>query len=44
VPIQPGGVRAACIDTDPLKSLTGYEPSTKLLDGVRQFVNGYHDR
>jgi len=42
-PMLPGDVRAIWADIDLLKSLTGYEPSTKLRDGVRHFVDWYRD-
>jgi UDP-glucuronate 4-epimerase len=43
MPMQPGDVRATWADIGLLKSLTGYEPSTRLHDGVRQFVDWYRD-
>lgn len=42
-PMQPGDVKSTYADTTALKSLTGFMPSTSLVDGVKRFVAWYRD-
>jgi UDP-glucuronate 4-epimerase len=43
LPMQPGDVQKTYADSDLLKSLTGYRPSTSVRDGVQAFVKWYRD-
>jgi len=43
LPIQPGDVPATCADVDDLERDVGFRPSTRLADGIRQFVAWYRD-
>ncbi|CDH00891.1 NAD-dependent epimerase [Xenorhabdus bovienii] len=41
LPMQPGDVYSTWADTDDLFKVTGYKPSTKVSDGVEQFIQWY---
>jgi len=41
MPIQPGDVPATWADTELLKRLTGYKPSTNYKEGIKQFISWY---
>lgn len=41
MPMQPGDVPATCANAELLKTLTGYEPRTSVLEGVAKFVEWY---
>ena len=43
LPMQPGDVPATWADTALLKRLTGFQPKTKVPEGVRAFVEWYRD-
>jgi len=44
LPMQKGDVPATWADASLLKRLTGYQPTTNVRDGVRQFVSWYRDQ
>jgi UDP-glucuronate 4-epimerase len=41
MPIQPGDVTATQADVSALKREVGYEPSTTVEEGIREFVKWY---
>ena len=41
--MQPGDVPATWADTGLLEQLTGYQPKTKIVDGVTRFVDWYRN-
>lgn len=41
LPMQPGDVPATWADTAKLRQLTGFQPATKVADGIREFVDWY---
>jgi UDP-glucuronate 4-epimerase len=43
LPLQPGDVPATYADIDDLKADIGFEPKTKIQDGVQRFVDWYRD-
>jgi len=43
LPMQPGDVAQTWADTTDLKNDFNYEPNTKILDGVSNFVNWYNE-
>ena len=43
VPMQPGDVPVTYADTSSLERDTGFKPSTKLEDGLREFARWYRD-
>lgn len=43
VPMQPGDVPVTYADTSSLERDTGFKPSTKLEDGLREFAHWYRD-
>jgi len=43
LPLQQGDVLRTCANTDHLKSLIGFEPTTSLEEGIRHFIAWYRD-
>lgn len=43
LPLQAGDLQATWADTSLLMALTGYQPQTRLADGVQKFVDWYRD-
>ncbi|MBF0247297.1 MAG: NAD-dependent epimerase [Alphaproteobacteria bacterium] len=43
LPMQPGDVAATWAEVNDLREAVGYEPTTSVEDGVRNFVNWYRD-
>ena len=43
LPMQPGDVAKTQADTSELESWTGYKPTTKINDGIKEFVTWYLD-
>ncbi len=41
LPMQPGDVDVTCADTNALNKLTGFEPTTRLEEGLSRFVEWY---
>ena len=41
LPMQPGDVESTASDSSKLISLTGFEPSTHISDGIEKFVEWY---
>jgi UDP-glucuronate 4-epimerase len=41
LPMQPGDVEATYADIDDLYNAVGFQPSTSIEDGLRQFVEWY---
>lgn len=41
MPIQPGDVESTYADIDKLAAITGFQPKTKLADGLKQFTDWY---
>lgn len=43
LPIQPGDVEKTFADTSKAKKLLGYQPETKIKQGINRFINWYQD-
>jgi UDP-glucuronate 4-epimerase len=43
LPLQPGDVPDTCADVSELVAAVGYKPATPVRDGVRAFVDWYHE-
>ena len=41
LPMQPGDVKSTLADTSLLENWINYKPSTKIKDGIKEFVNWY---
>src|SRR5207244_6815051 len=44
LPEQPGDVPLTCADISKARRLLGYNPTTKLRDGLRRFVEWFRDQ